>query len=90
MVLRDPIEHRGIHSEVRLAATMEKTIPSIHRPSPPSRHWQVARPSEEHSSLHFPFPLEHMTEKGSILRAEPPVRQISTKLAWTRATVRSV
>jgi len=93
MVLCYPIEHCGNHSEVRPAATMEKTMLPIHLPSPPSRyteHWQVTRPSEEPSSLQFPFPLEHMTEKGSMLRAEPPVRQISAKLAWTRTTVHSV
>ena len=44
------IEHGGIHSEVCLAAIMEKTTPL--RLPPPSRyteHWQpvVARPSEE-------------------------------------------
>jgi len=35
----------------------------------------VARPSEEPGSLHFPFPSDHMTEKGPILRAEAPVKE---------------
>ena len=71
-------EHRGIHSEVCLTATTENSIP--HRPPAAAitiyRTLAGPRRSEESSSLPFPLPLEHMTEKELIQRAETPVKQI--------------